>query len=467
MIDFQLNLLQILQNYLLCSLGLCLVYALIKFTEPQIIKKPSFWYRMMAASLLGLLPFSIYIEQGGDAGLPLSWLSPIRPNHLVQESFGGLASNFVEHINLATYVIILYVYGCCYFLVKLLLKLLVIGKIIRQSAPFDLPEHSNSPLIRSIDERKIALRISNYAVSPFTFTLLRNYIVVPSYFKDLDEAQANLLLEHELTHLKYYDPQMLLLSQFMASILWFNPLNWFYLNQLNQAMEHRVDEFLIQQKKYSAKFYAFTLLDIIKRSVTPSSISSCATGLVSAQKQQVKQRIFSMLNTKNQNSRKQAKSITCWSFILLSWPLFLLTAEAEPGNHKPWIFPLQTSEQTVTSKFKAVHEIRNNKPHLGVDLKAELGTNIVAPNDGKVIIADGTSLHPNYGNVIVIQHNNGLRSFYAHLDSFKVAVGDRVKQGDVIGQVGVTGKSTGPHLHMEVILDKTHLDPLNFITLGH
>lgn len=86
----------------------------------------------------------------------------------------------------------------------------------------------------------------------------------------------------------------------------------------------------------------------------------------------------------------------------------------------------------------------------GVDLGAQTGTPVFAAASGDVIISRDYGWNGGYGNYIVIQHNNGTQTLYGHLSSNIVKIGWHVVQGQVIGYVGSTGKSTGPHLHFEV-----------------
>ena len=98
--------------------------------------------------------------------------------------------------------------------------------------------------------------------------------------------------------------------------------------------------------------------------------------------------------------------------------------------------------------------------HNGIDLAAELGTSIQACLTGSVKDCGYDSV---YGNYIIIAHDNNIESFYAHLESFNIKKGDFVFQGDVIGYVGMTGLTTGPHLHFEVYVSGQTKDPLTLI----
>ena len=86
----------------------------------------------------------------------------------------------------------------------------------------------------------------------------------------------------------------------------------------------------------------------------------------------------------------------------------------------------------------------------GIDIGAPVGTPILASAAGEVIIARSGGWNGGYGTYVVVRHNNGTQTLYAHNSRNAVSAGDTVKQGDIIGYVGATGKATGPHLHFEI-----------------
>lgn len=104
--------------------------------------------------------------------------------------------------------------------------------------------------------------------------------------------------------------------------------------------------------------------------------------------------------------------------------------------------------------------VNGNRFHAGVDIVANSGTPVAAARDGLVTRAGwwGT-----YGNVVVLDHGDGSETRYAHLSRVTVAAGDAVRQGDVVGAVGSTGASTGPHLHFELRFDGRAVDPLQYL----
>lgn len=116
----------------------------------------------------------------------------------------------------------------------------------------------------------------------------------------------------------------------------------------------------------------------------------------------------------------------------------------------------------ISSRFSngRKHPILNKiRAHKGVDYAAARGTPIKSAGDGKVLLAGRKG---GYGNTVVIQHGNRYRTLYAHMQGFAKGVrsGSSVKQGQIIGYIGTTGLSTGPHLHYEFQVDGVHVDPL-------
>jgi murein DD-endopeptidase MepM/ murein hydrolase activator NlpD len=101
--------------------------------------------------------------------------------------------------------------------------------------------------------------------------------------------------------------------------------------------------------------------------------------------------------------------------------------------------------------------------HTGIDFRAPTGSPVRATASGKVVEASWVG---GYGNMVEIDHGNGLTSRYAHLSSIAVGIGDAVAKGATIGRVGSTGRSTGPHLHYETRIDGEAADPMRFIRAG-
>ncbi len=103
---------------------------------------------------------------------------------------------------------------------------------------------------------------------------------------------------------------------------------------------------------------------------------------------------------------------------------------------------------------------KKRRMHWGMDFSAPRGTPVYATGDGIVKRADNRAT--GFGNHIRIDHGFGFISLYAHLNKYNVRRGQKVKRGDIIGFVGNTGRSVGPHLHYEIYKDGVRINPLNF-----
>ena len=125
--------------------------------------------------------------------------------------------------------------------------------------------------------------------------------------------------------------------------------------------------------------------------------------------------------------------------------------------------PINSSVR-VTDKFGwRVHPIKKKKVfHKGIDLKAKMNTAVHTPAGGIIEYA-GFHKKSGFGNLLIITHNYGFKSYYAHLNKIKVKFGDVVSKGQEIALTGNTGLSNGPHLHYEVRYVGVSIDPVNFI----
>jgi murein DD-endopeptidase MepM/ murein hydrolase activator NlpD len=122
--------------------------------------------------------------------------------------------------------------------------------------------------------------------------------------------------------------------------------------------------------------------------------------------------------------------------------------------------PLEFTRVSSNFTEARLHPVfRDWRAHKGVDMQAPLGTKVRTTADGSIKFIGRQS---GYGNVVIVQHGARYATLYAHLNDFGegLEVGSRVRQGDVIGSVGTTGWSTGPHLHFEFHVDGEHVDPM-------
>ncbi|NAS31105.1 peptidoglycan DD-metalloendopeptidase family protein [Flavobacteriaceae bacterium R38] len=124
----------------------------------------------------------------------------------------------------------------------------------------------------------------------------------------------------------------------------------------------------------------------------------------------------------------------------------------------PFQWPVETTYNTITFKFGMPGIINNaKKSHKGIDIRAKKGTPILTPT--KAIVKE-TGTMPDRGLYIVLAHSNSYVTRYFHLSKILVEEGDVLESRQIIGHVGDSGKTTGPHLHYEVIKNDKHLDPI-------
>ncbi|MBQ4544690.1 MAG: peptidoglycan DD-metalloendopeptidase family protein [Oscillospiraceae bacterium] len=125
-------------------------------------------------------------------------------------------------------------------------------------------------------------------------------------------------------------------------------------------------------------------------------------------------------------------------------------------------FRWPTKATRITSPYGTRKDpiTKKSSMHTGIDIGASMGSEIYASNSGTVIVAGWSS--KGYGNYVVVDHGGGKSTLYAHMSKIKTKKGAKVTKGDVIGLVGSTGYSTGPHLHFEILINGKHTNPMNY-----
>jgi murein DD-endopeptidase MepM/ murein hydrolase activator NlpD len=141
------------------------------------------------------------------------------------------------------------------------------------------------------------------------------------------------------------------------------------------------------------------------------------------------------------------------------------TADWARASSSPSLWPV---EGQVTGSFGERIDPFNGEGafHSGVDISSAYGHPVIAPADGVVTFAD---FFGGYGKAIMIDHGHGISTRYGHLSGFAVTSGQEVHRGDTIGYVGLSGRSTGPHLHYEVRINDTPVNPYKYLrmTVAH
>jgi len=138
-------------------------------------------------------------------------------------------------------------------------------------------------------------------------------------------------------------------------------------------------------------------------------------------------------------------------------------ASPRPGVSIPSRMPVEDVRLTSGYGMRDHPILQKRRHHNGVDLAAAQGTPVYATADGMVGKAQYWG---SYGNYVQIEHGGELETRYAHLSSYTVSMGDTVHKGDLIGYIGTTGRSTGPHLHYEVRVAGEPVDPRPYMVTG-
>ena len=141
------------------------------------------------------------------------------------------------------------------------------------------------------------------------------------------------------------------------------------------------------------------------------------------------------------------------------------TADWVRANSAPNLWPV---EGQITGSFGERIDPFNGEGafHSGVDISSYVGSPVMAPADGLVTFADFLG---GYGRAVIVDHGHGISTRYGHLSSFAVTAGQHIQRGDTIGYVGLSGRSTGPHLHYEVRINDVPVNPYKYLrlTLAH
>ncbi|EFK95419.1 peptidase, M23/M37 family [sediment metagenome] len=136
----------------------------------------------------------------------------------------------------------------------------------------------------------------------------------------------------------------------------------------------------------------------------------------------------------------------------------------ENNNYKSklnFVYPMRNTRITSPFSNGRYHPVLHiYRPHFGTDFGAKRGTPVMSVEDGVVIFVGSEG---GYGKTVKVKHSGGYMSLYAHLDGFRVNVGDNVSKGEVIAYSGNTGTSSGPHLHLGIYLNNSPIDPMSVI----
>ncbi|MDB4292396.1 M23/M56 family metallopeptidase [Maribacter sp.] len=274
------------------------------------------------------------------------------------------------------------------------------------------------------------------------------------------------ILEHEKVHIQLKHSWDVMLSEIYIAFFWFNPLLYFYRKSLKSVHEFQADKGVLQKGVKTSQYMQLLMqsLEIQK----PNNLYNYFNQPL------LKKRVTMMTKPKSNRLSRLMYLLLLPVCTLLILAFTKPTIEENSLLHTfdvpefkttpPSLFPVQhATKDNITAYYGAEGKhpkVNKGIIHKGIDIKAKKGTAVLATADGLIAKA---AIEGDWGNLIVITHTDGYETWYAHLSGFNTNENQEVKKGDVIGYVGNTGLSTGPHLHYEVKRHGQHLNPLDYL----
>ncbi|WP_340198601.1 peptidoglycan DD-metalloendopeptidase family protein [Ascidiimonas sp. W6] len=288
------------------------------------------------------------------------------------------------------------------------------------------------------------------------------WIFIPA---NTDKLPDTLVIQHERIHIRLMHSLDLILAEVYFAFFWWNPLVYFYKTSLKSVHEFQADS-LVLSLKNEKSYYLKLLLENIGLE-RPNNLFHQFNHLI------IKKRIDMIMKTKSSKKSviRYFLIVPLVALLLMAFTKPLSSYEVTSSSQIDWtlkatppsLFPLKNRlKKHITNSFgkEFKHPITKKKVvHGGIDIKAPMGTPIVATADGKITFS---SFKKDWGNLIIINHSDGYETWYAHMQGFEVAKGASVEKGAIIGYVGSTGQSTGPHLHYEVRRNGKRLNPEDY-----
>ncbi|MEL7492040.1 MAG: peptidoglycan DD-metalloendopeptidase family protein [Pseudomonadota bacterium] len=283
-----------------------------------------------------------------------------------------------------------------------------------------------------------------------------------------------MMCAHELAHIKRGDVRLFTVSAAARILFWFNPFLKRITARAELAAEQCADA-LVVSSGVNRRDYAACFVEGLRFAASrPAQAFAALPTFTPLDRKGRRKRLDSILSATAQAALPPrtklllgAAALSASAAVFTQAAVAVHPATAENSHGLLTQSPLDgrlTLTHGAQWKDRKTGEIRG--PHQGVDIAAKRGADVVAPGAG--VVVEATDLYennPDWGKVIVIDHGDNVKTRYAHLDSYGVLKGDRVWAGDVIAKVGSTGRSTGPHLHFETIVDGETVDPLTVLKL--
>ncbi len=320
--------------------------------------------------------------------------------------------------------------------------------------------------------RAVRLVTSGELGTPFTLGNVRPVIYLPTaVLRHQDSAVLESVIGHEMAHIKRWDDLQLVFQLIVSALYYFNPVAWLAAGRMREESERICDALVVSRGGLAPATYGRSIVAVARLGLADEAGAILA---MSAGKARLHKRIRSVMKAKaacNGGGRVVYSLPTAFALgafllpmaggvhtdsqqnaegpVVLSQQVSVALANPMPGSR------VSAGWGPMRSPFtgEVVH-------HRGIDLVGRAGAEVHAAGDG--VIEEATTEYSggvDHGTVVVLDHGAGVKTFYSHLGSIAVQAGQRVAQGDVLGTQGVTGKTTGPHLHFEVWLSGVYVDP--------
>ncbi len=276
------------------------------------------------------------------------------------------------------------------------------------------------------------------------------------------------ILVHEQLHARQFHTVDLILAGIIHIVCWFNPVIILYKRSLTEVHEFLADENVLRSGINPVEYQQL----ILKHACSNHIVNFTSSFNVSL----TKKRII-MMTIHKKTGTVNLKFLLVVPLVFLCILIFsgsTIGLPVEKGErsvstlqeNKPDMSPIDVKDVTMTSGYGIrKHPITGEEQfHQGIDLAAPLGTPVKATANGNVIRIEDEHFDPDkYGKYIVIQHDEVYSTMYTQLSEVLVKEGQAVKKGEMIGKVGESGRSTGPHLHYEVWKNGEKVDPVAYM----
>lgn len=369
--------------------------------------------------------------------------------------------------------LIVYVVGAAAIAVFFAVAYFCCVKKLRQSQALSLPyilDWSNKHQLK----RRVRFRQSSSISSPLTYGILSPIIVFPTETAWDDKTALDYILLHEYQHIRRFDCLIKAIAVVSVCVHWFNPAVWLMYFFLNRDMELSCDEVVVRKSGKSARAsYARLLITLEEKRRNPLLIFNEFSLNVS------EERITAIMKTKRFTVIHVAMAAFIVAVLSTGFMTSAYGAAAKEGpvllkegtssdvyapssnqqvveSADEWVWPTESKDISLVFGYQG-QMTKSIADH--VNIRAEEGDDVYAAVSGQVIDI-GKDIE--YGNYVVIESENNIRTIYGHLNDTLIAVNDKVATGERIGTVGRSGMGTGYCLSFAVFVNDQAVDPMNY-----